>query len=162
MHVALRGDIRKRGPEAPPLRIECNVALYDMGSGRQLADSIAHPDNPRTTRVMVNCPWMHHFGRPLVTSRVISGHSAMNPVTRYYLTGRQRTCAIQLVTKRLHRAILLSSTFNRAVVTTTSIIGLMVTTNTFMIFLDEWTRLARHDHAGHRGTRLTFHRSAAR
>ena len=120
MHVALRGDIRKRGPEAPRrfLRIVegPTPALYDMGSGRkQLADSIAHPDNPLTTRVIVNRLWMHHFGRPLVTSPSnfgTLGNEPSHPLLLDWLASELVQSNWSL--KRLHRAILLSSTFKQS------------------------------------------------
>ncbi|MBT4692827.1 MAG: DUF1549 domain-containing protein, partial [Planctomycetaceae bacterium] len=73
MTVALRGDIRKIGPEAPRRFLRIiegeQAVLYSAGSGRQeLSESIVHPDNPLTSRVIVNRVWLHHFGRGLVTT----------------------------------------------------------------------------------------------
>ena len=73
MTVALRGDLRKKGPEAPRRFLRIiegeEAVLYSNGSGRQeLAESIVHPDNPLTNRVIVNRVWLHHFGRGLVTT----------------------------------------------------------------------------------------------
>ncbi|MCI0638002.1 MAG: PSD1 and planctomycete cytochrome C domain-containing protein [Gemmataceae bacterium] len=42
---------------------------FAYGSGRlDLAKAIASPDNPLTSRVLVNRVWMHHFGEPVVST----------------------------------------------------------------------------------------------
>ena len=42
---------------------------FAHGSGRlDLARAITAPDNPLTSRVIVNRVWMHHFGEPLVST----------------------------------------------------------------------------------------------
>ncbi len=72
-HVFLRGDPKRRGPEAP---MEIPAALgvekggaWEEGSGRlELAEAIASPLNPLTARVMVNRVWAWHFGQGLVAS----------------------------------------------------------------------------------------------
>lgn len=71
MKVAIRGDLRKTGSEAPRrfLRIIAgeDPKLFVNGSGRlELADSIARQSNPLTTRVFVNRVWRHHFGEAIV------------------------------------------------------------------------------------------------
>lgn len=120
MHVALRGDIRKRGPEAPRrfLRIVEgeNPTLYDNGSGRQqLADSIADANNPLTTRVIVNRIWMHHFGRPIVTSPSnfgTLGNKPSHPLLLDWLA--HELVASDWSLKRLHREIMLSATYRQS------------------------------------------------
>ena len=73
MKVAIRGNLRKPGEEAPRrfLRILAGDqrALYTKGSGRaELADAITDASNPLTARVIVNRVWLHHFGKALVRS----------------------------------------------------------------------------------------------
>ena len=120
MKVALRGDIRKPGPEAPRrfLRIIEGEApvLYDNGSGRkQLADSVAHKDNPLTVRVIVNRLWMHHFGRPIVMSPSnfgTLGNIPSHPLLLDWLASE--LIANHWSLKRLHREILLSATYRQS------------------------------------------------
>lgn len=72
MHVALRGNLLKRGPLAPRrfLRVLSHLETgdgYSEGSGRRsLAESVVSPNNPLTARVLVNRLWLHHFGKALV------------------------------------------------------------------------------------------------
>lgn len=120
MTVGLRGDLRKKGPEAPRrfLRIiEGEQALlYKNGSGRQeLAESIVHPDNPLTGRVFVNRLWLHHFGRGLVTTPSnfgILGNKPSHPLLLDWLTTElmRRKWSI----KELHYIILTSATYQQS------------------------------------------------
>ena len=120
MKVALRGDIRKQGPEAPRrfLRIvEGEQApLYDVGSGRkQLANSVASRNNPLTTRVIVNRLWLHHFGRPIVMSPSnfgTLGNQPSHPLLLDWLAAELVENDWSL--KRLHREILLSATYRQS------------------------------------------------
>jgi len=71
MHIALRGDLRKKGEVAPRRFIEIiggkERKKYTQGSGRiELSESVISPDNPLTARVMVNRLWGWHFGQGLV------------------------------------------------------------------------------------------------
>lgn len=120
MKVALRGDIRKQGPEAPRrfLRIVEGEqpTLYDIGSGRkQLADSVASRNNPLTTRVIVNRLWLHHFGRPIVMSPSnfgTLGNKPSHPLLLDWLAAELVENDWSL--KRLHREILLSATYRQS------------------------------------------------
>ena len=66
-----RGNPGQRGTPVPrwflkSLSPVARLAFPD-GSGRlNLANAIADPENPLTSRVWVNRVWMHHFGEPLV------------------------------------------------------------------------------------------------
>jgi len=71
MHIALRGDLRKKGELAPRRFIEIvegkERKKYSEGSGRiELSNSVVDPSNPLTARVIVNRIWGWHFGQGLV------------------------------------------------------------------------------------------------
>ena len=71
MHVALRGDLRKKGEIAPRSFIEIiggkSRPKYSIGSGRlELAKSVIAENNPLTSRVIVNRLWGWHFGNGIV------------------------------------------------------------------------------------------------
>lgn len=120
MRVALRGDIRKPGPEAPRrfLRIieGAQPALYDSGSGRrQLAHSVTAPQNPLVTRVIVNRLWMHHFGRPIVMSPSNFGTLGNKPSHPRLLDWlANELVASNWSLKRIHREVLLSATYRQS------------------------------------------------
>ena len=70
MHVAVRGDLAKKGEVAPRRFLQIvdgeNAPLFTDGSGRrELAEAVVHPDNPLTARVIVNRIWQWHFGEAL-------------------------------------------------------------------------------------------------
>lgn len=120
MTVALRGDIRKKGPEAPRRFLRIiegeQAVLYKNGSGRQeLAESIVNPDNPLTGRVIVNRLWLHHFGRGLVTTPSnfgVLGNKPSHPQLLDWLASEfiRRDWSI----KQLHRTILTSATYQQS------------------------------------------------
>jgi hypothetical protein len=120
MTVALRGDLRKKGPEAPRRFLRIiegeEAVLYSNGSGRQeLAESIVHPDNPLTSRVIVNRVWLHHFGRGLVTSPSnfgLLGNKPSHPQLLNWLASEfvRREWSI----KKLHHTILTSATYQQS------------------------------------------------
>lgn len=73
--VFVRGNHQTLGDEAPRKMIEAIPVSYDfslspdVGSGRlQLAKAVASPDNPLTSRVIVNRLWHHLFGQGIVPS----------------------------------------------------------------------------------------------
>jgi hypothetical protein len=69
-HVFIRGSHKSLGPEVPrrlPLALMPEQEDIRQGSGRLiLANRIANPANPLTTRVIVNRLWHHLFGRGIV------------------------------------------------------------------------------------------------
>ncbi len=89
---------------------------FTKGSGRlELAQSIASPKNPLTARVMVNRVWMHHFGKPLVTTPADFGVRTEAPVQRElldYLAARFMADGWSM--KKLHKLILLSATWQQS------------------------------------------------
>ena len=89
---------------------------FAEGSGRlELANAITDPTNPLTARVMVNRVWMHHFGRGLVATPSDFGTRAdppSHPELLDYLAARFVADGWSL--KRLHREIMLSSTYQQS------------------------------------------------
>jgi hypothetical protein len=69
--IQMKGLPERPGPEVPRRFLEVlggqRLSEEVTGSGRlQLADWIADPSNPLTSRVMANRIWQHHFGRGIV------------------------------------------------------------------------------------------------
>lgn len=126
MHVALRGNLLKRGELAPRrfLRIVAGAerAHFKDGSGRkQLAEAVVDPANPLTARVFVNRVWQHHFGHGLVRTPDnfgTLGEAPTHPALLDWLAASfvENDWSV----KALHRLILTSATyqsssaFNRA------------------------------------------------
>jgi len=126
MHVALRGNLLKRGELAPRrfLRIVTGAerAHFKDGSGRkQLAEAVVDPANPLTARVFVNRVWQHHFGAGLVRTPDNFGTLGEKP-THPALLDWLAAAFVEngWSVKKLHRLILTSATyqvssaFNRA------------------------------------------------
>ncbi len=117
MHVALRGDLRKRGELAPRrfLRIIAgdDRPRWTVGSGRlDLARALASDENPLTARVFVNRVWMHHFGHGLVRTPSnfgTLGEAPTHPGLLDWLASYFVESGWSV--KALHRAILLSATY---------------------------------------------------
>jgi hypothetical protein len=121
MKVFLRGNPSTPGAEAPRrflsiLSPEGSPPFATAGSGRlELARAIASADNPLTARVMVNRVWEHHFGRGLVATPSNFGQMGERPSHPALLDFLAR----QFVEngwslKKLHREIMLSSTYQLA------------------------------------------------
>ena len=89
---------------------------FKDGSGRlELARAIASADNPLTARVLVNRAWLHHFGQGLVRTPSDFGLRSdppSHPELLDYLASR--FVAEGWSIKKLHRWILLSSTYQQA------------------------------------------------
>lgn len=89
---------------------------FARGSGRlELAEAIAADDNPLTPRVLANRIWMHHFGKPLVTTPSDFGVRSDPPSHPELLDW----LACQLLRhgwsiKHLHRQILLSAAYRQS------------------------------------------------
>ena len=119
MHIAIRGDLRKKGPIAPRKFLEVLAGPgrphFNEGSGRkQLAEAVADPNNPLTARVMVNRVWLHHFGQALVRSPSnfgVTGQKPTHPHLLDWLTATFLESGWSL--KMLHREIMLSRTWQQ-------------------------------------------------
>jgi len=117
--IFLRGNPNNRGPRVPrqaPRLIAPNAGPFRQGSGRlELAQAIVHPNNPLTSRVMVNRVWMHLFGKGLVRTPSDFGLRSEPPTHPELLD----YLAVQFVRdqwsiKRLIRRIMLSATYQQS------------------------------------------------
>ena len=117
MHIAIRGDLRKKGEIAPRKFLQLlggnDRPHYKEGSGRrQLAEAVADPGNPLTARVMVNRTWLQHFGKALVRSPSnfgVIGQKPTHPGLLDWLTATFVEGGWSM--KKLHREIMLSATW---------------------------------------------------
>jgi hypothetical protein len=120
LQVHVRGNAETLGPEAPRRFVEvlCSgePASFTAGSGRkELAESIASPDNPLTARVIVNRIWQMHFGQGLVRTPSnfgVLGERPTHPELLDYLAARFVASGWSI--KALHREILLSATYQQS------------------------------------------------
>jgi hypothetical protein len=87
-----------------------------QGSGRrELADWLARPDHPLTSRVIANRIWQHHFGRGIVATASnfgLRGEPPSHPELLDWLAARLVSSGWSI--KDLHRQILLSRTYRLA------------------------------------------------
>ncbi|MDF1784359.1 MAG: PSD1 and planctomycete cytochrome C domain-containing protein [Verrucomicrobiales bacterium] len=118
MHVALRGNLLKRGPLAPRrfLRVLSHLETgdgYSEGSGRRsLAESVVSPNNPLTARVLVNRLWLHHFGKALVRTPDnfgVLGEPPTHPVLLDWLAAKFIESGWSI--KAMHRLIMTSEAY---------------------------------------------------
>jgi mono/diheme cytochrome c family protein len=126
VHVLRRGDIDKPGAVALPgaLSAIANPAgQFDLADPNDeasrraaLAEWLASPDNPLTWRSIVNRTWSYHFGRGLCDTPNDFGRMGgvpSHPELLDWLAVWFRDDAKGSL-KKLHRLILLSSTWQRA------------------------------------------------
>ena len=117
MPVAIRGNLREPGDVAPRrfLRIVTGAdpPPFTKGSGRlELAEAVANPENPLTSRVIVNRVWMHHFGKALVRSPSNFGTLGLKPTHPEMLDWLAATFIESgWSIKSLHRLIMTSATY---------------------------------------------------
>jgi hypothetical protein len=121
LHVAIRGDMEKRGPlvDRGFLQILSPRGRLNFmeGSGRrELADAIVAAENPLTARVLVNRVWHQHFGQPLVATPSNFGELGARPTHPKLLDD----LAVRFMEsgwswKWLHRQIVLSATYRQNV-----------------------------------------------
>lgn len=91
--------------------------ITDALRGRRLAVArwIAHPENPLSTRVIVNRIWQYHFGRGLATNANnvgVSGAKPTHPELLDYLT--KDFVANGWKIKRLHKLIMTSKAYQQS------------------------------------------------
>jgi hypothetical protein len=118
--VFIRGNPAQPGDRVPRqfLRALAGPARqpFAHGSGRlDLARAITAPGNPLTGRVIANRVWMHHFGEPLVSTPSDFGTRSTapsHPALLDYLAMQLQESGWSL--KALHRAIMLSATYQQA------------------------------------------------
>ncbi len=118
-YVLKRGDVHARGalatPGWPAVLGETPAAATASKPRSALVDWLVARDNPLTARVWANRVWQYHFGRGIVATPADFGVRGARPTHPELLDW----LATQLLeggwsTKRLHRAILLSSTYRQA------------------------------------------------
>jgi mono/diheme cytochrome c family protein len=117
--IFLRGNPRNPGEEVPRRFLELiegeDRQPFEKGSGRlEMARAIVSKDNPLTARVMVNRVWLNHFGLGLVRTPSdfgVRSDPPANPELLDYLAASFMDGGWSL--KRLHRLILLSSTYQQ-------------------------------------------------
>ena len=118
LQVRIRGNHLELGgtvPRAVPVvfRHLTAVKFSEERSGRlELARWLTEPANPLTARVLVNRLWRWHFGRGLVRTTDNFGKLGERPTHRELLDWLTlRFIEDRWSVKRLHRRILLSSTY---------------------------------------------------
>ncbi len=119
--VLLRGEVQNEGDIVPRRFLEILSAepmkrpAWTKGSGRlELALAIADPQNPLTVRVLVNRLWQQHFGAGFVSTPDNLGNMGgmpTHPELFDWLAAKFVADGWSL--KKLHRTILLSSTYQQ-------------------------------------------------
>ena len=115
MHVAIRGDLRKKGEEVPRrfLEVISRDKSFSKESGLlQLAESVVARDNPLTSRVLVNRIWQWHFGRAIVRTPSnfgVIGEKPTHPLLLDWLATNFMDNGWSI--KDLHRLIMKSGTY---------------------------------------------------
>ena len=114
--VLIRGNPSRPGEQVPrrfPAFLGGEAKPFTQGSGRlELAKSITARENPLTARVIANRVWLHHFGAGLVTTPGDFGTRSEPPVQSDLLDWLSATLIEDgWSLKKLHRKILLSSTW---------------------------------------------------
>jgi hypothetical protein len=122
IHVLYRGNAEKKEKQVGPRVLSALASATEpelspeVASPRTfLARWLVAPDNPLTARVMVNRIWQRHFGRGIVQTANdfgLNGASPSHPelldwLADDFVDGGWRV-------KRLHRLIVLSSTYRQA------------------------------------------------
>src|SRR5262249_18843104 len=132
----IRGNPKNLGDEVPRRFLEAlggtsprlaATGGSDQGSGRlDLARRMVDPSNPLLARVMVNRIWKHHFGEGIVRSVDnfgVLGELPTHPELLDWLaadfmapsfSGEPKASAGPWSIKRMHRLMLLSSTYQMA------------------------------------------------
>jgi len=119
-HIWIRGDFRRQGPEVQPAFLR--IANLPGGQPSQptsqraaLAEWILSPQNPLTTRVIVNRMWQHHFGRGLSTSPSDFGIMGQEPSHSELLDWLATEVPRQNWSlKSMHRLLVNSSTYRQS------------------------------------------------
>lgn len=118
--VFVRGNSGNIGPEVPRQFLEVIEGQarkpFQKGSGRlEMAQAIASTSNPLTARVLVNRVWLQHFGAGLVRTPSDFGLRAdppTNPALLDHLASQFMANGWSV--KKLHRSIMLSSTYQQS------------------------------------------------
>lgn len=128
--VARRGDPKNLGPKVAPRPPGVVLAALPndafsagaidptpgtTGRRRALARWLSRPDNPLTTRVIVNRLWQHHFGRGIVATPSdfgVRGEAPSHPELLDWLASELVAGGWRL--KPLHRLMVTSATYRQS------------------------------------------------
>ena len=110
-------EVLSSGHDLPQATRDESVRSGTTGRRTALAKWIGSPNNPLTNRVIVNRIWQQHFGQGIVSTSSDFGHLGDTPshpelldwLTQYYIDNGWSA-------KKLHRLILLSSTWQQSAV----------------------------------------------
>ncbi len=118
------GDPFGTGPEVRPGVLSVLLGTAELGAvvpetpqGRRaaFADWVAHPDNPLTTRAIVNRVWMWHFGEPIAGNPNNFGSTGKKPTHPELLDWLAASFVEEGWSfKALHRIIMTSDAYRRA------------------------------------------------
>ncbi|QDU31139.1 Planctomycete cytochrome C [Anatilimnocola aggregata] len=117
--VFIRGNQARPGKQVPRqfllVMATSERQPFKNGSGRlELAESLVSPQNPLTSRVLVNRIWMHHFGEPIVTTPSDFGIRTESPPLQSALDWLAAEMMDQCWSlKTLHRQLVTSSTYRQ-------------------------------------------------
>jgi hypothetical protein len=120
MKVHVRGNPETLADDAPRQFLTIlstdKPTPFENGSGRlELANAIADPQNPLTSRVMVNRLWQQHFGYGLVRTAGNFGALGEQPTHPELLDYLAATFVEQgWSLKEMHRLIVLSATYQQS------------------------------------------------
>jgi hypothetical protein len=121
-HVFLRGNPLSRGPVVQPQFLTVlnfgEPKVFENGQRRLgLAQAIVAPENPLTSRVLVNWVWQNHFGVGLVRTPDdfgTRGQPPTHPELLDYLAGEFQQNGWSL--KWLHRQIMLTRAYRQGAI----------------------------------------------
>ena len=126
VHVLARGNPRLKGDQVKPsfplvlgefdAQVPAEYAINNSsGKRRYLAEWIANPKNPMTSRVMANRLWQFHFGRGIVRTSSDFGTQGDKPTHPLLLDWLATTFVEKSWSlKSMHKLILMSQTWQMA------------------------------------------------
>ena len=110
-------EVLSAGHDLPQTTADTSVRVQSSGRRAALAKWIGHPNNPLTNRVIVNRLWQQHFGQGIVSTSNDFGHLGDAPTHPELLDWLTVTFIENgWSAKKLHRMILLSSTWQQSAV----------------------------------------------
>ncbi|MEM7012296.1 MAG: DUF1553 domain-containing protein, partial [Verrucomicrobiota bacterium] len=127
LHVHVRGSAHAPGDPVDPAfpsvmnasfePVPASYTKKNNSSGRRmaLAQWIASPENPMTSRVMANRLWQHHFGRGIVPSSSDFGKLGEDPTHLQLLDWLASEFVKQgWSLKKMHKLIMMSEAYQRS------------------------------------------------
>jgi hypothetical protein len=114
-HVMIRGDFLRKGAEVQPgTPGALPHSSAAMSNRLDLARWIVAPENPLTSRVLVNWVWQRYFGRGLVATPEDFGTQGERPSHPELLDWLASECMQQKWSlKNLHKTIVMSATYRQ-------------------------------------------------